>query len=135
MPLALAIAAVVRRRDGRYLLIRRAASRPGAGYWTPVTGRPNPGESLEGAVVREVKEEVGLAVRVGAEIHRCPAEGAPFLLVWFAAEPADERAADRLTPRADEVADARWVSARDALALRPMFTATAAFFRARLEPA
>ncbi|MCU0686698.1 MAG: NUDIX hydrolase [Polyangiaceae bacterium] len=124
----LAVAAVLARDDGRYLLVRRAAGRPAAGYWTPVTGRPEPGETLEEALAREVLEEVGLTVQVGAEIYRCPTEGAPYLLVWFSARAAPRPDASvRLDPR--EVAEARWLLPREALELEPMFEATRVFFR------
>jgi ADP-ribose pyrophosphatase YjhB (NUDIX family) len=124
--LSLAVAAVIRRSDGRFLLIRRAAGLPAAGVWTTVTGRPEPGESLEAAVKREVQEEVGLEVQVGGEVHRCEAEGAPYLLVWFDAPLAVEP--QGLTPKIDEVAEARWVTPAQALRLRPMFETTREFF-------
>jgi 8-oxo-dGTP diphosphatase len=124
----LAVAAVLAREDGRYLLVRRAAGRPAAGYWTPVTGRPEPGEALEAALEREVFEEVGLRVGVGRELHRCPTEGAPYVLVWFEARlsPGHEAV---VRPDAREVGEARWVSPGEALALAPLFEATRAFFR------
>lgn len=126
----LAVAAALSRDDGRFLLVRRAAGRPAAGYWTPVTGRPEPGETLEEALAREVYEEVGLHVRVGREVYRCPTEGANFLLVWFEARPTPRPDAGvRLDTR--EVSEARWLTPREALALEPMFEATRAFFRAR----
>jgi 8-oxo-dGTP pyrophosphatase MutT (NUDIX family) len=122
----LAVAAALARDDGRYLLVRRAPGRPAAGYWTPVTGRPEAGESLEAALAREVREEVGLVVGVGREVYRCPTEGAPYLLVWFEARllaPGDAR------PDGREVCDATWLRPAEALALEPMFEATRAFFR------
>ncbi|HEU4409141.1 MAG TPA: NUDIX hydrolase [Polyangiaceae bacterium] len=129
----LAVAAALAREDGRYLLVRRAPGRPAAGYWTPVTGRPEPGETLEAALAREVYEEVGLQVRVGREVYRCPAEGANYLLVWFEARPTPRPDAGvRLDTR--EVSEARWLTPREALALEPMFEATRAFFRALAGP-
>lgn len=49
------------------LLVRRA-NPPLAGVWTLPGGRPEAGESLEQAVVRELSEETGLGVRVVREL-------------------------------------------------------------------
>jgi lipoyl(octanoyl) transferase len=43
--------------DGRVLLLRRSAER--GGFWQPVTGRIEPGESPEAAARRELGEETG----------------------------------------------------------------------------
>ena len=104
----LAIAAVIRDPAGRYLVIRRAAGISAPGYWQPVTGRPERGETLEAAVVREVKEEVGVDVRVERETWRCRTADGRFLLVWFEASCVGEGC---LILKADEVAEARWVTA------------------------
>lgn len=52
--------AIVRDASGRVLLVRRADD----GNWELPGGRVDPGESAAAAVVREVAEEAGLAVRV-----------------------------------------------------------------------
>jgi len=129
----LAIAAVVRREDGRYLFIRRAAHLRAAGYWTPVTGRPIDGESLPDAATREVREEVGIGVVVHDEIWRCLTEGASFELVWFAATPAPGQDPDAVLLDPSEVEAARWLTASEALTLSPMFDATRRFFVERAE--
>lgn len=56
-----AIVAVLRRAD-RVLVIRRGPDSSRSGYWAPLSGKLEPGESQEEALVREVHEEVGLAV-------------------------------------------------------------------------
>jgi lipoyl(octanoyl) transferase len=48
--------------DGRVLLLRRTAAR--GGFWQPVTGRLEPGESPEAAARRELLEETGADVPV-----------------------------------------------------------------------
>src|SRR3989304_3356752 len=50
-------------RDARVLLVQRA-SEPLAGQWSLPGGAVGLGETLEAAVVRELKEETGLTVRV-----------------------------------------------------------------------
>lgn len=126
-PLPPAIVAVVRDTNDRYLMIRRAPTVPAPGYWSPVTGRVEPGEAFEDAVRRECREEVGLDVAVGARVHQCPTASATFLLHWY--ECAVTGGA--LTPEPAEVSEARWVTATEACALTPMFPATRAFFEAR----
>lgn len=57
------VGAIIRDGTGRVLLVRRA-NEPGRGLWSLPGGRIEPGESEEAAVVREVREETGLVVRV-----------------------------------------------------------------------
>ncbi len=54
-----------RRSDGKYLVLRRSATRDhAAGKWECVTGRLEQGESFEQAVRREAREELGVDVRI-----------------------------------------------------------------------
>ena len=55
-------------RDGRALLIRRGTP-PLEGHWSIPGGRVEWGETIEQAVVRELKEETGLDARVIALIE------------------------------------------------------------------
>ena len=47
-------------RDGRVLLARRPASKEMGGLWEFPGGKVNEGESPEAALVRELKEELGI---------------------------------------------------------------------------
>jgi 8-oxo-dGTP diphosphatase len=60
-----AVGAFVRDDAGRVLVVRRATP-PGAGLWSVPGGKQEPGETLAQAVAREVREETGLVVEVGA---------------------------------------------------------------------
>lgn len=95
--------------DGRILLVQRR-NEPGRGRWSVPGGRVEPGESDAQALVREMAEETGLTVEVGALVgtvvrgdfhiadYRCTAVGG--------------------TLRAgDDAADARWVDAAEFAAL------------------
>lgn len=124
MSLPLAVAVIVRHAD-RVLLIRRAATVPLPGYWTPITGRLEPGEDLVEAAHREVHEEVGLQIELGPEILRGPTSDGRYLLVYFTATSLASPTSP-LTLAADEVADARWLSPSDALRLEPMLPRTRA---------
>ncbi len=59
LPNAASVALV---RNGKVLLIKRALP-PYQHLWTFPGGRLEPGETIEQCVIREVKEELGLAVR------------------------------------------------------------------------
>ena len=58
------VGAVVHDAAGRLLVVRRGRP-PHAGLWSIPGGRVEPGEDDAAAVVRELAEETGLAVRVG----------------------------------------------------------------------
>jgi 8-oxo-dGTP diphosphatase len=51
-------------RDGRLLACRRTAPPEVAGGWELPGGKVEPGESPEAALVREVAEELGIAITV-----------------------------------------------------------------------
>jgi 8-oxo-dGTP diphosphatase len=48
--------------DGRVLLARRPEGKPLAGLWEFPGGKVQPGETPEAALIREVKEELGIDV-------------------------------------------------------------------------
>ena len=49
--------------DGRVLLTRRPPGKPMAGLWEFPGGKVEPGERPEDALIRELKEELGIEVR------------------------------------------------------------------------
>lgn len=62
IPLVLVAAAALVRNDGRLLLAQRPMGKPMAGLWEFPGGKVEAGESLQGALARELKEELGLTV-------------------------------------------------------------------------
>ncbi|MGY4517167.1 Nudix family hydrolase [Lysobacter sp. HA18] len=66
------VAGVIRDVRGRVLLARRTEGRDLAGLWEFPGGKREPGETPEQALVRELHEELGIDVRVGAPLIRVP---------------------------------------------------------------
>jgi 8-oxo-dGTP diphosphatase len=56
-------AAVIQRADGAFLLARRPAGKPYAGYWEFPGGKIERGEQAEAALARELCEELGIEPR------------------------------------------------------------------------
>ena len=96
---------MIAEHDGRALLGRQAAWP--AGRYSALAGFLEPGESVEEAVAREVREETGVAVD---RVRYVASQPWPFphaqLMLACVAEAAD----DAITLDADELEDAIWVS-------------------------
>lgn len=117
---------IVLREGARVLLIRRAAGVPRPGVWSPPTGRVEPGESIIAAVVRETREELGIAVHALREVWRSDTDDGRYRLHWWEVGRIDALAA--LRPDPAEVAETRWASSADWQALQPTFPQHRPFF-------
>ena len=107
--------AVVHDAAGRLLLIRRGHA-PSAGLWSVPGGRMEAGETQEQAVVRELAEETGLAVRPVRRLGavRIDGDGVVFVVIDWLCTLAD--AAQRPVA-GDDAADAAFVDAAGMAAL------------------
>ena len=63
---AIQVVAAVIERDGNILITRRPKGAHLAGFWEFPGGKPEPGESYEAALIREVREELGVDYTPGA---------------------------------------------------------------------
>lgn len=95
---------VIIRRDDRFLLAR--SSRVTRNFYSLIAGFVEPGESLEQAVTREVKEETGLDV---CNVRYQSSQPWPFPHQLMAGFIADYQGGE-LCLQEDELADAGWFS-------------------------
>ena len=66
------VAGVITDARGRILLARRTEGRDLAGLWEFPGGKHEPDEAAEAALVRELREELGIAATVGAPVIKVP---------------------------------------------------------------
>jgi ADP-ribose pyrophosphatase len=64
------VVAAVIVRDGCVLACRRNPDRSAGGLWEFPGGKVEPGESPSDALMREIREELGVEIEVGELIHR-----------------------------------------------------------------
>ncbi len=102
---AVGVVAVIE-RAGELLVIRRAAGIALGGAWCFPGGHVHPGESEPDAVVREVREEVGLIVEPVRRIWTWRRPDGGLELYWWRAT----LLGGELSPLAAEVEAAAWLS-------------------------
>ena len=110
-PTLIVVAAALVAADGRVLVQRRAPERAMAGLWEFPGGKLEPGESPETALVRELREELGIDL---AELALAPA--------CFASAPLGDRHLILLLylcrswsgePRALDASKVKWVTTQE----------------------
>lgn len=109
-PRKLVVAGLIVGDDARVLISQRRADQSLPLQWEFPGGKVEPGEAPEAALVRELREELGVAVRVGriwdVLFHAYPAFDLVMLVYACRLVPGEE-------PRAIEVAAVAWVAAGD----------------------
>jgi 8-oxo-dGTP diphosphatase len=86
-----AVVAVVKNDDGRILLTKRAIE-PWLGKWVMPGGKIDLGEPITAALIREVKEEVGLEVHVEGlvdvfEVTPSEEHGNHYVILYYLVSP------------------------------------------------
>ncbi len=88
----LTVVAALIQSEGKLLVCQRRRGSKFELLWEFPGGKVEPGETLEYALERELREELGVAARIGLEVHRLQHQyrpsGQPFELVFFAASAA-----------------------------------------------
>jgi 8-oxo-dGTP diphosphatase len=82
VPLIDVVAAVIV-HDGRVLACRRAPGKDAAGLWEFPGGKVEPGETGEQALIREIREELGVGIQLDHELVAAE-HGGIRLTCWFA---------------------------------------------------
>jgi 8-oxo-dGTP diphosphatase len=118
-----AVIAVITKGE-KVLIIQRAPGIRGAGYWGPVSGEVEPGETQEAAVAREAMEEVGLTVRPIRKVWENISTRGTFRLHWWVAE----YVGGELVPNLAEVSDARWLTVEEICGLDGTFEGDREFY-------
>ena len=96
--------AIVRDDGGRLLLVRRGRP-PAEGLWSVPGGRIEPGETAAAAAMREVREETGLDVEVGAVLITAVIADGAYRVQDFAA-----RVVGGELRAGDDASEVRWVT-------------------------
>jgi 8-oxo-dGTP diphosphatase len=104
------VAAIIRRESrflSEFLLGKRALHKKSApGFWSPISGKIESGESEADAVVRECFEEVGLTVQALRKITQHDMDGGRARLHWWLVDVLEGRE----FLKNDEHTELRWFS-------------------------
>ena len=113
------VVVIIRDSLGRFLVGKRSMSKPkSGGYWCPVAGKIEPGESEAAAVVREAMEEVGVFVEAVRKLASIPAVGNTHTLNFWEAHVVSGEC--RLCN--DEHTELKWATIEELRALTPHFS-------------
>ena len=107
----LGVVVAIRRKDGRWLCVRRAAGLERAPLKIGMPGgEVEKGETQEQAVAREAMEELGIVVRPLRRVWTFDWPDRPWRLFgWLS-----EIVSGQITPDAREIAEVHWLTAEEA---------------------
>jgi (d)CTP diphosphatase len=111
-------------RDGRYLVIRRAEGVRAPNTWCFPGGAIEEGETHEEALVREMREELGIRCRPIEPCWEWVRQDGELRLYLWRAEMVDAE----LAPNPAEVAEVRWAGRGEILALPELLPSMRQFF-------
>jgi 8-oxo-dGTP pyrophosphatase MutT (NUDIX family) len=120
------VVAVIARGE-RWLAIRRAEHLVAGGCWCFPGGAIEAGEEPADALIREVREEVGMPITPVREIWRWRRPDGGLLLHWWLARTPD---GCEPVPNAQEVAEARWLTPQALGCLEPLLESNKEFLLA-----
>ena len=96
-------------KNGRILITQRPEGSHLAGFWEFPGGKQEAGETLEGCLEREIREELGLRVKAGDLLYSFQYEYESKIISLHLFRCLDFQG----QPKALEVQDMRWVNPRD----------------------
>jgi len=111
------VAAVIE-RDGKLLVICRAEGIAAGGWWCFPGGAIQDGESQQQALVREIREEIGLDIQPLEQIWQWTRPDGQLHLTWWRARLHDPQ--QNIQMNQSEVAEARWVTPDEFRQLKPI---------------
>lgn len=112
-----AVVAIIQKAD-TFLFVKRSDDLEAAsGYWCPVSGRVEAGETQAEAVRREVREEVGLEVVALEKVCDIPSHDGLFVLHFW----TTEIVAGEARVRSHEATELGWVTVAEMKRLQPVF--------------
>ena len=85
----LVVAAIIQDENGTYLCCKRGDWKAAPGKWEFPGGKPEPGEDLQVALIREIREELGVEIKVVRQFDRSTT--GEIELVCFVAELTGEK--------------------------------------------
>jgi len=124
MPKTQAVAAIIC-RDSRFLLGRRSPHKKLApGWWSPISGGIEPGETPAQAVERECREEIGVRAQAARPVAELDIQGGAIrLYFWLVNILAGEPHLNN-----DENSELRWFSIAEMKTTPNLFTEDIAIF-------
>ena len=116
--------AILIEKEGRYLFVQRPSGDLFEGYWSPPTGKTEPGERQDQTVVREAMEELGLTVIPLKKVWESITSTREFTLHWWTAKSLSFD----ITPHREEIAGYQWVYPNEMRYLGKIFDSHVHFF-------
>ncbi len=125
-----AVVAILRKAD-TFLFVKRSDYLEAAsGYWCPVSGRVEAGETQADALRREVREEVGLEVVAVKKVREIPSHDGLFVLHFW----TTEIVAGEARICSHEATELRWVTVAEMRRLQPVFEEDVQILKAFAKP-